>query len=736
MIPYLAALVGCGTTAGLPMGEAEERSEDDFAPPPPATEAPTQVLLRGGGTVHLDADDGRSGEKAAGFGALDAIARGPDAAPAKPAPSDEDAGPSPASRAWFPEAFLWRPLVETGEDGTAEIEVRVPDQLSSFRVLALAHDDRGQQAGTTHRFQTRLPVHVDPVVPRWLHAGDRLELPVRVVNGTDGSLDAVLTVVASGALRGEGEARLALSAGGSDVRRIELVARGSGAATVRAAGAADPHADAAERTLEVLPTGRPVVTTESRRLSSEPFTLDAPRGADRSTERIEVVVFGGPWSVLQSEVERLAAGARPVDPAYGFALSAHVAALASATGVEVDADRQRLLRVHAWQRLAGLAQAPPPGRAADLLASLRGVEGDELVDALRPRLTRIVAQGQRTDGTWSRTDRSTLQQVLVQTAVAARALPPSERGPRLRASGAVERSLSTIDDAYTASVVLAADLVPTDDRARLQDLVRSAVEERRVGVPVTVRNARGEPPSHAERLAWAVLALDDADELAGALVAELLGMWSADAGFGAGAADAIALDAIARALPPRAVDVALTLRRDEQVVGSATLDPTQPRVPARFDLRPEAARTTLTLAAEPPAPGLVMIATRRSWVDWTAADRVPGVDVDVELERLEVGRTSALRFAIAAPSGSVVEVRQALPPGVSVAGPVRASRATVEPFPDEVVLTTSALQPGEVIEVAVSVVPTFAGRFSTSPLRISVDGGASVDLRPVSWLVD
>ena len=60
---------------------------------------------------------------------------GPRPEPAPP-PSDEAA----SVRQWFPEAFLWQPRVVTNEQGMATLEVRVPDQLTSWRVLALAHD--------------------------------------------------------------------------------------------------------------------------------------------------------------------------------------------------------------------------------------------------------------------------------------------------------------------------------------------------------------------------------------------------------------------------------------------------------------------------------------------------------------------------------------------------------------------------------------------------------------------
>lgn len=739
MTPTLVLFVaGCSYQASLNQAAAPEADLILEAPPPPPA-----VAKRGRGVEEELAELGYVEAEADGAerAPLDLTARGAPGqgwAAADDDPRDRgDRKPQAEAptRSWFPEAFLWRPLVETGDDGLAEVDVTVPDQLSAFRVLALAHDRRGHQAGALHQFQTRLPVYVDPVVPDRLFAGDRVQLPVQVVNGSSNPLSAQVTVEATGALSGRGTSAVTLSAGGSDVRLIELVAGRSGEARVTAQVQAGEYGDAAERTVVVRPAGRPVVTRTSQRLSAEPFTLEAPSGADRTTERIEVVVFAGPWSVLQSEVERIAAGARTPDPAYGFALSTHIEALAAASGVALDLDRHRRMRVQAWQRLSRQARAPSSGQAVDLLTSLRAVEGDELVDALVPQLTRQVVGSQRADGTWSRADRSTLQQVLVQTAVAARSLPESERGPRVRASGAIERALTNLDDAYTTAVVLASGLVPAEHRPDLQVAVREAVEDGRLGFPGTVRNAQGLVPSIAEALAWAILALEPDDDVAGALVSALLGRWSAERGFGAGPADAVALDAIARALPPQNTALTLTLRRGDDVLATSSIDPAQPKVPGRFVIEPAAASTTLVVTAEPAAPGLVMVATRRSWVPWRSSDRVEGVDVEVRASSLRVGRTGELRFSIAAPSGSVVEVTQALPPGASVDPGPPQSRATLDVFVNALQLTTEAFQPGEIVEVRVPVVPSFAGRFTTDALQVTVDGGPPTPLAPLTWTV-
>ena len=63
-----------------------------------------------------------------------------------------EGGAEAKSRAWFPETFLFEPLVVTDDGGSARVHVRVPDRLTTWRILALAHSRDGAQAGTETSF--------------------------------------------------------------------------------------------------------------------------------------------------------------------------------------------------------------------------------------------------------------------------------------------------------------------------------------------------------------------------------------------------------------------------------------------------------------------------------------------------------------------------------------------------------------------------------------------------------
>ncbi len=683
----------------------------------------------------------------------DAPAPPPGVAEEEPADKDMDGEPSPdddggeqQARKWFPESFLWQPIVETDAQGQARVPVRVPDQLTTWRVLALAHSREGRQAGAVHTFDSRLPLYVDPVVPGWLYVGDKLQLPVQAVNTTNDPLSGTLRVEGSDALSGAAEASVTLDPGASAVRAIRLDAIGAGSGMVRADLRAGGEGDAAERSIPVLPQGRPVQRSRGGTLSLErKFSMTGPKGADPITQELSVLVFPGPLAVLQAEVDRLGRGAVPPDGAYGFALARSLGQLSASSGVDTDPKAVRKLRLLAWQRVVHAARAPDHGIAADLLLSLGEDSGFELADAMRPRLVATLVGGQRGDGTWARQGNGSLQVVLTQTAYAARALPEDATGARLRASGAIERYSREIKDPFTAAVVLSSGLATGQLADHLQQLVIEGASESpsgayTVSIPADTLNAWGYRPSQAEMLAWTTLALADVDvPWKGDLVAELMGGWHARYGFGAGAADAIALEAVTNGLPgvSKPVEVALFVGGVE--ASSATLDPSQPKVPAVLMASPNADAGDIVLRADPEVPGLAFVATLASWVPWTGDEVMEGVEIEVSASAMNVGRDSVISISVSAPSKEVLTLVQGLPAGATVdvaqLGGLSSMITNSDVSTDRVTLTTRPFNAGEVMNLEIRVQPAFAGRFTTLPFTVRRANGSEVFLPPLVWTV-
>jgi uncharacterized protein YfaS (alpha-2-macroglobulin family) len=88
-------------------------------------------------------------------------------------------------RANFDALAVFAPRVKTDAQGHATVPVKLPDNLTRYRVMAIvAATDRYFGAGES-TLTARLPVMARPSAPRFLNFGDRFELPVIVQNQTD-----------------------------------------------------------------------------------------------------------------------------------------------------------------------------------------------------------------------------------------------------------------------------------------------------------------------------------------------------------------------------------------------------------------------------------------------------------------------------------------------------------------------------------------------------------------------
>lgn len=95
---------------------------------------------------------------------------------------------------------VFAPSVRTDASGRAHVQVKLPDNLTRYRVMAVAVAG-GKQFGTGESAITaRLPLMARPSAPRFLNFGDRFEFPITVQNQTDAAIVVDLAVRATNAL--------------------------------------------------------------------------------------------------------------------------------------------------------------------------------------------------------------------------------------------------------------------------------------------------------------------------------------------------------------------------------------------------------------------------------------------------------------------------------------------------------------------------------------------------------
>lgn len=90
------------------------------------------------------------------------------------------------------------PSATTDSTGKASITVKLPDNLTRYRVMAVAVSDDGKKFGSSESNLTaRLPLMVRPSAPPFLNFGDEFELPVVLQNQTDAPLTVDVAVRAT-----------------------------------------------------------------------------------------------------------------------------------------------------------------------------------------------------------------------------------------------------------------------------------------------------------------------------------------------------------------------------------------------------------------------------------------------------------------------------------------------------------------------------------------------------------
>jgi len=213
-------------------------------------------------------------------------------------------------RSRFKTTVLFAPAVVTAADGRGEVEFTLPDNLTTYRIMALALDrgDRGGKGASS--FQVAKPLLAMPALPRFAVVGDTVEAGV-VVHAPSGKIKEVeVAATATGPLKLQGETRrvLALPEGKPREVRFRYLADGPGEAVLRFSVTGGGEQDAVEQRLPVtIPTQMEAVAIagESKDVARE--QLSTPSGVRPDVGGLEVTmastVLGGYGEAMRQLVD-------------------------------------------------------------------------------------------------------------------------------------------------------------------------------------------------------------------------------------------------------------------------------------------------------------------------------------------------------------------------------------------------------------------------------------------------
>lgn len=109
-----------------------------------------------------------------------------------------DNGVVPPVRGNFKDTAYWNATVETNADGTATVSFDLPDNLTSWNILAIGETKDTVVGNAEAKIVTRKDLMVEPLLPRIMRHEDTSTVGATVMNATNAPIDAKITLKTEG----------------------------------------------------------------------------------------------------------------------------------------------------------------------------------------------------------------------------------------------------------------------------------------------------------------------------------------------------------------------------------------------------------------------------------------------------------------------------------------------------------------------------------------------------------
>jgi uncharacterized protein YfaS (alpha-2-macroglobulin family) len=202
-----------------------------------------------------------------------------------------DSGAPGTFRSRFMSTAYWNPAIETDAAGRARVTFAAPDNLTAYRLMAVAADAGERFGSGDRRVTVRKPLQLLGAMPRFLNVGDEAKGGVLVVNDTGAAGTAVVDATVTGAdLRRGAHQEIVIPAGGRVAVSFPVRATRAGELRLRVKAALGAERDGLELKLPVRypsPIETELVATGSTKDQAS-FPVQLPTGALAGTASLEL----------------------------------------------------------------------------------------------------------------------------------------------------------------------------------------------------------------------------------------------------------------------------------------------------------------------------------------------------------------------------------------------------------------------------------------------------------------
>ncbi len=198
-------------------------------------------------------------------------------------------GTSITIRTRFPDTSLWVP--DLRGDGEAKIRARLPDRMGEQELVVVASDRQGGVGIARGRVTVKQDMFVEADLPDVAIAGERVEIPVVVHNGTSKADAFALSLATGDAAAKRASVRAGAGATGSALLELAPASAGRTAVTIAAEGAG--HRDSAKEDVDVVPPGVAVAGTIAAVAKGDhrlELVVDVPKNAARVDAHLRIAL--------------------------------------------------------------------------------------------------------------------------------------------------------------------------------------------------------------------------------------------------------------------------------------------------------------------------------------------------------------------------------------------------------------------------------------------------------------
>jgi len=211
-------------------------------------------------------------------------------------------------RNWKSAAY-WNPALMTDANGRAQVTFTLPDNLTSFKIMAVGQTLDAKFGRASNDFNVRLPLLLQAALPRFCRKGDQFEAGVVVHNYSGHKGKGTIKVEVNGiTLKGAKQAEFELENGDSRAVLFPFAADQMGRAVLRFRCTMDDLSDGLEKTLTVqAPTVVEQTAVYKRVEQSVKEKLQPPADVHAELTKLEMTAASSAMAEFSGAVEYLLA---------------------------------------------------------------------------------------------------------------------------------------------------------------------------------------------------------------------------------------------------------------------------------------------------------------------------------------------------------------------------------------------------------------------------------------------